>query len=344
MTYVRSSFWFNSPQELADMINLLHGNAKASAVLSRDDLRAITALTEHAKQFLDSRYEQFVRADSSGALMQIYSNDGTPVKTKVHVAATLTSDTCASKKLHLKQHQGIELLVQASFCRRRVGGELDTCATFNDPTPLSFGKTCEAIFATSLRSFSSLRSFGHQGIALEVKVFDRGTFSKLSNLFQRNHFRQSLNLPVLDGEYKMLLYLCEWCIAIPCALHDAQNAQKWGLHHWYNDAALLKDVHIGIESLRNSYDLLLTHLPGFLTRYVKFVHADEIPSANTLRQLWELLDMHAVALDILVKYRAIFREGHLLISDEFAHDSDLLGNLSSALIAMWRFFQFTDSR
>eukprot|EP00974_Lingulodinium_polyedra_P089613 8689694-Lingulodinium_polyedra.AAC.1 len=54
-----------------------------------------------------------------------------------------------------------------------------------------------------------------------------------------------------------------------CAAHDCQNARKCLLASVMN-AELLSDVHIIMESLRNSSAFLFRHLPGFLVSKLQF--------------------------------------------------------------------------
>ena len=48
----------------------------------------------------------------------------------------------------------------------------------------------------------------------------------------------------------MLLNLTEWIVSSLCALHDAHNALKWSMHHFFSDKELMTDLHNVIESLR----------------------------------------------------------------------------------------------
>ena len=68
----------------------------------------------------------------------------------------------------------------------------------------------------------------------------------------------------------MTLELTDWAVGTGCCAHDMQNALKWALA----SAASPEDVQnlrIVVESLRNSFNILLARLPEFLTRHLAFV-------------------------------------------------------------------------
>ena len=131
---------------ILSMLALLQQNAKAGTSLDRKQLRHLTRLSEAFKECAASDWHAFINEDPCGNLMQIYGNDGTPVRAKVHLTRNLSGETF-SRKAHL----GTELLVQAAFLRRRTAGDLHTRALLTDPLPLTEGKTAKAILACSLQ-------------------------------------------------------------------------------------------------------------------------------------------------------------------------------------------------
>eukprot|EP00974_Lingulodinium_polyedra_P090012 8727359-Lingulodinium_polyedra.AAC.1 len=65
--------------------------------------------------------------------------------------------------------------------------------------------------------------------------------------------------------------LLEWVLTSGCCAHDCQGSLKWSLFAHYGDVVLLKDAHIAIESLRNSYTQLYEHFAAWLVDVVKWV-------------------------------------------------------------------------
>ena len=82
-----------------------------------------------------------------------------------------------------------------------------------------------------------------------------------------------------------LSWLLSWDTAVPCANHDAHNALKWGALVFYPDKTALRNMFIAIESLRQSYDELVSYLPGWLGRVVLFV---DCVCVESLRWLWTM--------------------------------------------------------
>jgi hypothetical protein len=164
------------------MLSLMHENARASRCLPKHDLKEVKRLAVCATEFLSCRYDSFVREDPAAATLQIYSNDSTPLKAKVHVSLAL-SDTAFKRKAH----QGAEVLVQCCFCRRVVAGELQTRMKLTEPTALTRGKDAKSNMLVSLDTYSPLRCLGLSGIAIEIKIFDRALMSALKDLHHRNH-------------------------------------------------------------------------------------------------------------------------------------------------------------
>ena len=237
-------------------------NARMGTPLDRKQLRDMQKLTEASKLVLEWSYEEFVKTDPGCPLLHIYGNDGTPTRVKVRVSLKH-----GDGRVHRTGHKGTELLVQACFCRKRVAGILETACRLIDPLPMSHGKGAHATFSCCFRAWKALRAYGHRGIAIEFKIFDRALLQALDNAFRQYHFDRHMRAM---SDNVALLYLCEWPITVPCVLHDLQNAQKWALYQWISDASLMKDVHIGIESLSNGYDLIIAYLPAWLSERVCF--------------------------------------------------------------------------
>ena len=226
---------------------LIDANARHGNSLSWPECLAVSKLCEVAKLHLDSEYQNFILRDTSANTLQIYQNDGTPVRVKVRVAVKAEGDVGGGT--WRSGGRGEELLVQASCLRRRRGGELETAIRLIDPQPLSEGKRADANFLLSCRFFKSLRSFGQRGIAIELNVFDRALFNALDLRFRQMHFHNCQLQTSGHSDADELLYLTVWTLSVPCCFQDLQNALLWSLFHGSKDVDLIKDLHISIESL-----------------------------------------------------------------------------------------------
>ena len=74
-------------------------------------------------------------------------------------------------------------------------------------------------------------------------------------------------------------------VFVACALHDAQNAFKWAMVSSTPDADVLRNIHMSVESLRNSTDLLVKHIALWVCKVVRFAPA----LSESARRDWHLL-------------------------------------------------------
>ena len=85
---------------------------------------------------------------------------------------------------------------------------------------------------------STLREYGHLGIAIEHYGFDRALQIPLKRMFTR---LPELQAPAWGDESSIpssLLYLLEWSVSTGCCLHDAQKSIEWALPAEFQDAQL----------------------------------------------------------------------------------------------------------
>ena len=321
------------------LASICSANAKSSCTLAADELQPVIRTTEIGKHWVDDAFSDFVTSDPHGAVLQAYESDGTPARLTIYDRSHSTGCT----RVFREGGRSVELLLQVIFARRFHAGRVISACRVLDAVPLTNGKSAKAIFATSLRFFRTIASYGHLGIGIEVKVFDRALFSALTLLYTQYHLYRQFQIHRMGSDVR-LRYLCEWPIFVPCILHDLQNSQKWFLYNFYSEQGLIKDIHIGIESLRNGYDLLLKHLSKFIFDHLKFRPEADLPSEDILRQLWSALGAEPDILDYLVSHRVLWIDGGLNMLDSYAADLRLLEDLSASLLSLWKFRPFTDSR
>ena len=72
----------------------------------------------------------------------------------------------------------------------------------------------------------------------------------------------------------------------------------------------VKDMFVAIESLRNSFGLLVEFLPKFVQKHLQFQHrAGQDP--ELIREFWVALDVASDMVDLLVKCNLWFENGQL---------------------------------
>eukprot|EP00974_Lingulodinium_polyedra_P043754 4200419-Lingulodinium_polyedra.AAC.1 len=133
---------------------------------------------------------------------------------------------------------------------------------------MKYGKKVEAIAAASLKGWVCLRQAGHFGISIEHYCWDRMGLTALERFVRQWHAHQNLDIAELakeGGTTEKILRLSELVLVTPCAAHDAQNAFRWGMQSMAKDKEMLRDVYVSIESLRNSLDLINSHVAEWVT-------------------------------------------------------------------------------
>ena len=164
---------------------------------------------------------------------------------------------------------------------------------FRDPHPLTYGKSAQALAACAWASAPSLRSLEHFGAALTVYTFDRGCYSSVGKLLKQYHRRQADDSCRDEKETEGIL---DFVIIVADPLHDCANGLEWGLKPFVGETTL-KDLYVSIEAVRNSYDLLMTHMPQWLWQTAK--PSTHTPEESVLHEMWGLLGVQEEYLEVL---------------------------------------------
>ena len=143
------------------------------------------------------------------------------------------------------------------------------------------------------------------------------------------------------GDLAALRQLQTWHCFTGCSAHDIQNSLKWALAA-HTTEALLKDIHITLESLRNSFALLHGSLPAFLVQRLAF----DMPPGPTqdIMEFWQLLGVEADVLEEVSVVNPWFSDGLLHVSADLADGEDSLDRISSVVLCLFRWRRFVESR
>ena len=297
---------------------------------------------EVAKETLLRGARALVERAGGRPILTSKSCDGTPLTT-VHRS---THQQPQGKKIRSSGRQSSEFLVQNQFLRTRVsGGECwATKIILAEPTPLKHGKTAMAILSTSRETWYSLRQLGHWGLAVEHYCWDRCAITALDRQTRRWHLQQdtSRRPPHLSDD---MAKMTELVVVTPCALHDCQNAFKWGLHNDFSNRDQVRDVYIAIESLRRSADLVSSHLYTWLHSCLQSTPCRGEAWVDQRRALWQTLGVDAETVELLSSELQLWwQDGTMWFLKDAFRDGDVLEAVASALMAVWRFVKFSDSR
>ena len=143
-------------------------------------------------------------------------------------------------------------------------GEMEMQIILAPLVALDDGKKCANLFTFAFRLWPMIHRVNSSRISLSRTCFDRATWSALSNrLAQRRTAYYDEQLGPEQEESLVLAALRDWQTSVGCAGHDASGGLKWAV--WpHSDTCVTKDLHVSIESLRNSFSHISSHVGEFL--------------------------------------------------------------------------------
>ena len=108
---------------------------------------------------------------------------------------------------------------------------------------------------------------------------------------------------------------------------------------------MMRDIYVAIASLRNSADLLSSHLNQWLFKVVKFAPDRGTAWMDRWRALWLALGVDLQTTELLVVQLQLHWDGESMwVRAGINAELDVVDAIASALMAIWRFQKFTDSR
>ena len=135
------------------------------------------------------------------------------------------------------------------------------------------------------------KAIGHSSLSVTGCCFDSAVFEAMFRLIQQRHAGYWAENGFNDwGDAKDKRMMEDLIIGCPCAAHIAQTGFKWA--RWpHGDGAILKELFLVCEGLRNSITFLYKILPFFLIRCVVF--DDELYFSEDVVSFWTLLGVKA---------------------------------------------------
>ena len=322
-------------------VGMIEGFAKASGTMSDTDRARMGIACAAGKEMLRRGVESFLESAHGCPVLTSKSCDGTPMAIKHRTSRALPS----GRKIRSSGKHGVEFLVKNQFFKAYLpSGETATRVLLAEPVALTYGKGVDAILTASRKDWVSLREAKHSGICIEHYVWDRLSIQALERKTKLWHLAQPHDhLPASVSPE--LGRLTEMVLVTPCALHDCQNGFKWALLAECTDADLLRDLYISVESLRNSHDLISAHVGHWLWERLKR-RPDQGPEWVQLQcSLWEALGVDLEVAGILASdLQFEFKDGTIWIWEEAEFEGDLGECIEAALMSVWRFVKFSETR
>lgn len=311
---------------------------RVSKNIGRGEERDLHQLVEVLKLHLRNKCMSLLRSAQGCPVLWSYSSDATPLKCSATQVASAEGASVVRKGKVLH-----EFLVQRGCLKAKDGtGELKLAFLFSDTVPLSKGKKAWNLFSAGAAYFPLLRKAGHQGICVQHHSADRAAFEALDRCFRQRH--QAYYTPSIGpelGEGALLLELTDWIVGTGCCCHDLQNALKWSLASLWTGQEI-QDLHIVIEALRNSFELLLARLPTFLAQHLAFY--PEAFEAETVAGFWRAMGIEAHMVDRLAEVNPWWSEGFLWVNGNLAQDADVVEKVSFVLMYLCKWRRFCEAR
>ncbi len=305
-------------------------------------MREAQTLSLCLANYLVARAKAAVMDSDQAPLLRSYSSDGTPLRTQLRVCLAHCDEN-----VKREGKRTLEYLMQLAFYRfRDFAGQWHDRCLFKPPLPLTEGKATPALFAAYIAFDKTLRQQGKLGIVVEHYSFDRAVWRPLTRLIKQHHLELAPTFGNNPTESR-LLALQEWVESTPCSAHDAHNSLKWAMHFHMLGKQFISDLVVVFASIRNSYDLIVTHICQWLLQRVAFTPDDALPAPTTLYAQWTALRVEPALAEHLAEDLRLHWDpaaASLRIAYRLATAADALEDISGSLLRMWHFSLFSDSR
>lgn len=145
-----------------------------------------------------------------------------------------------------------------------------------------------------------------------------------------------------DGGVTSLAWLLDWIIDTGCSAHDIHNGSRWSLYFLVVSPNLLKDLHIIIQSLRQSFDLILRFIRPFLDKHLGF--RSERSDAQEAHRFWLCLVVGSDVGDLLIELDVLVQGNTIYVHEPHRQSPKLMEQLTSCLLYIFKWEQYTESR
>jgi hypothetical protein len=214
-----------------------------------------------------------------------------------------------------------------------------------DARPMTEGKITIAIVPMILAAGHTLRGAGHKGLCIEHYAFDRAIFSAAVRLLKSWHSLHSGDYTASTELETDGMRLGELVAATPCSLHDTQGAFRRAMDEFLTNPDMMREVFIGVQSIRQSFNLIIEWLHLWLASHMKFAVSMDPSSMDSLREVWACLGVDIDVIDDLVeRFQLRISEGFVVVSEDCIGMPDLVGEVAATLLAVWRITRFSESR
>ena len=282
-----------------DPLSLLKRLASPGSSLTQAEAQTALNLSVLLHDFQRSICKKFVQQARGLPMLLSYTVDPTSIALVATHTQKENSQTAVRKGKVLH-----ELLMQRMVLKRAGADGCVPRMVIGYPVALSEGKTARHIFHSAQKFLPLPGQWEHEGFLLVHVCADGALHSPLADLMLANqnaiaHEQEQAvgGMAPADVRKQTLLITC------PCAAHVIQNSLKWAMPQTVTED-VLKDLHISVESLRNSFSILQSHLYPFLTKHLVFRQGPHDEEAA--RQFWTALGVDSDVLQQFIDIHPIW--------------------------------------
>lgn len=317
---------------MASVIERIVSFCAPSDVLTSSEVLQAHRLCMATEDCLLAEVRAFLARHDIDPSMVWYSADSTPLATR----QAITLDWAQMRVRHTGKASK-DVMVQRCFYQAY---DHDMRVLFNAPRMLA-DKTAW----TATECFRSLvqlpLSHGHKGLRLIVLVADRALLRPLEKhvaqilTAERLLLESQIGAEAAQARTALGLFLPSSCVS-----HDCDGGLRRALAYFCDDKEVLRNSYIVLESLRNSFDISVRFLPGWLRSVVVY---EDMPEP-WVADVWRLCQSDPRRVEALVDLVVVWHDGKLKVSARHQFDEALLSRLSVAYLETWQFGAFSDSR
>lgn len=342
---------------------VFHGTKRVGASVSKEQITQLEQMCEASKQRLKLNASSMIKDAGALPVLCMYQADGTPKKIAIRSdslkAPLEKEDNTQDENTLYRRHasQAHELLSHLAFYKTYTAAQEPRIApVMSDSRPLDKGKTQWHYFQAAVDFLPLLCSIHPQGISISAYLFDRGLWQSLGTRMQERHVayhprppEQTTSSDEDEQEDRVPLMsqseLMDWFISLACSLHLVHTAFKWAfISMLANPKAGLKDLFLCMVGLRDSFGFLLSNLGSWLREVVEFEECSI--GESYLEEFWTCLGVDKQWLPVFVRLnpRWDVNTHRLYVRSSEQKRDNLIGSLSKAILYIWKFRQFSDSR
>ena len=320
-----------------DLLPLLQRLAAPGTSTTQGEVQTAVNLSVMLHDFQRSICKKFVQQARGLPLLMSYTVD----PTSFALVATHTQQ--GDSKTVLRKGKVLHELLMQRMVLKRHGAEGSVPRMVIDyPRVLSQGKSAKHVFQCAQQFLPIPGQWAHDGFLVVHLCADGALHGPLADLMlahqqalDQEQARAEADASLSGRPHHTLFISC------PCAAHVIQNSLKWAMPENVTDE-VLKDLHICVESLRNSFSLLQGHLYDFLRKHLAFREGDH--DHDAARQFWCALGVEADVLQQFIDVHPLWDGLHLWVASDLEGVENSITKVSWLMLKVFRWQRFTQSR